>query len=67
MADPLPEAHRTTKLGTLCQHPQTLTVTITTRFQLSANRVEVEIVEGHHPYRTPRKLPWSVSTLPADA
>jgi hypothetical protein len=54
ITDPLAEAHRTAKLGTLCQQPQPLAVTGPTRFQFSANGVEVEIAVGHHPYRTHR-------------
>ena len=54
ITDPFAEAHRTAKLGTLCQHPQPLAATVPARLQFGANGVEVEIIETHHPYRTPK-------------
>jgi hypothetical protein len=49
IADSLPEAHGAATLGMLCQHPQTLAVTVPARFQFSANSIKVEITGSHDP------------------
>jgi len=54
IADSLAEAHRATTLGTLRQHFQTLAVTVPARLELSAHGVKVEIIDGHHPYVSPK-------------
>jgi hypothetical protein len=55
IADSFPEAHSASALGTLCQRPQTLAVTVPTRFQFSANSVKVEIARSHDRYGTPKR------------
>jgi hypothetical protein len=67
ITDPFAEAHRTAKLGALCQQPQPLAVTGPARFQVSANGVEVEITEGHRPYRTRRVEPAKCPRTPGCA
>ena len=54
VADPLAEAHGAAKLGSLCQHSQTLAITVPARCELSANRASRDRDHlGHRPYATP--------------